>query len=82
VTNGFFIDIFPPHPIKDSSTLYMDSLGWNGINILKDKDTYNMFRNARPLNMNKHIYITDYRFSIDLNEDPQGYRSTNYTAFL
>ena len=68
--NGFFIDIFPPHPIKDSSTLYMDSLGWNGINILKDKDTYNMFRNTRLFNTNKHIYIIDYRSSINLNEDP------------
>ena len=55
VTNGFFVDIYPEHPIRDSSTVYMDSLSWNGINILKDSDTLNEFRNTRTLNINKQI---------------------------
>jgi hypothetical protein len=55
VTNGFFVDIYPEHPIWDSSTVYMDSLSWNGINILKDSDTLNEFRNTRTLNINKQI---------------------------
>jgi hypothetical protein len=48
----------------------MDSLGWNGINILKDKDTYNMFRNTRPLNMNKHVYVIEQDYQTNLNVDP------------
>jgi hypothetical protein len=31
---GFFVDLFPAHPIVDSNTIYLSSQGWRGINVI------------------------------------------------
>ena len=31
---GFFVDLYPVHPIADSNTIYLRSQGWRGINVI------------------------------------------------
>lgn len=39
IHNGIYIDLEANHPIIDSNTLYLSTLGWRGINIVDTKES-------------------------------------------
>lgn len=40
---GFYVDVAPSSAILDSSTLFLRSQGWNGINFVKSTEVYSEF---------------------------------------
>lgn len=52
VSDGFYVDISPSHPILDSSTIFVRSQGWSGVNLLTNSQKLREFSSARPEDMN------------------------------
>jgi FkbM family methyltransferase len=52
VSNGFYVDVGAYHPKKFSNTYYFYKRGWTGINIDPTPGVIELFRKARPRDIN------------------------------
>ena len=57
--NGFYVDVGCYHPIRASLTHLLYKKGWKGVNIDISEDTINLFKIARPNDININIGIAD-----------------------
>ena len=58
--SGFYIDIGAYHPFKGSLTNLLFQKGWKGMNIDLSKDSIELFKIARPNDLNVNCAITDF----------------------
>ena len=58
--SGFYIDIGAYHPFKGSLTNLLFQKGWKGMNIDLSKDSIELFKIARPNDLNINCAITDF----------------------
>ncbi len=56
---GFYIDVGCQHPIKNNNTYLLHKNGWSGINIDLDKDNIELFKLARPKDININIAVSN-----------------------
>jgi FkbM family methyltransferase len=52
VTNGFYVDVGAHHPKKFSNTYYFYKRGWTGMNIDPTPGVVELFKKARPKDIN------------------------------
>ena len=58
--SGFYIDIGAYHPFKGSLTFLLFQKGWRGLNIDLSEDSIELFKIARPNDLNVHCAITNF----------------------
>lgn len=66
----FYVDIGAYHPSRFSNTKVLNMLGWSGINVDANPDSIELFKNARPRDINLNLGLSTqggdldfYRFS-------------------
>ena len=64
--NGFYLDIGAQHPVSNNNTYLLFKKGWNGINIDLDEKNINLFKLARPNDVNLNFAISDSEKEVDL----------------
>ena len=64
--NGFYLDIGAQHPVSNNNTYLLFKKGWNGINIDLDEKNINLFKLARPKDVNLNFAISDSEKEVDL----------------
>ena len=64
--NGFYLDIGAQHPVSNNNTYLLFKKGWNGINIYLDEKNINLFKLARPKDVNLNFAISDSEKEVDL----------------
>ena len=64
--NGFYLDIGAQHPISNNNTYLLFKRGWKGINIDLDKKNIELFKIARPRDINLNYAISDVEKEVDL----------------
>ena len=64
--NGFYLDIGAQHPVSNNNTYLLYKKGWNGINIDLDEKNINLFKLARPKDVNLNFAISDSEKEVDL----------------
>ena len=64
--NGFYLDIGAQHPVSNNNTYLLFKKGWNGINIDLDEKNINLFKLARPKDINLNFAISDSEKEVDL----------------
>lgn len=64
--NGFYLDVGAQHPISNNNTYLLFKRGWKGINIDLDKKNIDLFKIARPKDMNLNYAISDSEKEVDL----------------
>ncbi len=62
---GFYVDIGAFHPVAGSNTKHFYDLGWQGINIDPNPDTYALFQEKRPRDINLNIGVSDHNGTLD-----------------
>ncbi len=75
IQQGFYVDIGAFHPEKHSNTFLLHKYGWSGINIDAMPSVIDLFKQARPNDINLEIGIADKAGSLDF------YISQNNTLF-
>ena len=60
LNSGFYIDIGAYHPFKGSLTNLLFQKGWKGMNIDLSKESIELFKIARPNDLNVNCAITDF----------------------
>ena len=60
LSSGFYIDIGAYHPFKGSLTFLLFQKGWRGLNIDLSKDSIELFKIARPNDLNVNCAITNF----------------------
>ena len=63
---GFYLDIGAQHPVSNNNTYLLFKKGWNGINIDLDEKNINLFKLARPKDINLNFAISDSEKEVDL----------------
>jgi len=63
---GIYLDIGSQHPISNNNTYLLYKKGWNGINIDLDKKNIDLFKIARPKDINLNYAISDTEGVTDL----------------
>ena len=58
-SNGRYIDIGAFHPFRGSNTYLLYKKGWSGINIDLNKTSIDLFKLARPNDVNLNLAISD-----------------------
>jgi len=58
--SGFYIDIGAYHPFKGSLTFLLFQKGWRGLNIDLSEDSIELFKIARPNDLNVNCAITNF----------------------
>ena len=58
IKNGYYVDIGAYHPYKGSLTYNLHKKGWQGINIDLSKSSIDLFRIARPRDINLNCAIS------------------------
>ena len=58
VENGFYVDIGSPHPIYESNTAYLRSLGWKGVNVESNPETIKNFYGMNVEDMNLNMVVS------------------------
>ena len=58
-SNGRYIDIGAFHPFRGSNTYLLYKKGWSGINIDLNKTSIDLFKLARPNDINLNLSISD-----------------------
>ena len=58
-SNGRYIDIGSFHPFRGSNTYLLYKKGWSGINIDLNKTSIDLFKLARPNDINLNLAISD-----------------------
>ncbi len=64
--NGFYLDIGSQHPVSNNNTFLLFKKGWKGINIDLDKKNIDLFKIARPKDINLNFAISDTEEEVDL----------------
>tara|TARA_E500000178_G_C16944621_1_gene718166 strand:- start:346 stop:1053 length:708 start_codon:yes stop_codon:yes gene_type:complete len=64
--DGFYLDIGAQHPISNNNTYILFKRGWKGINIDLDKKNIDLFKIARPDDLNLNYAISDTEKQVDL----------------
>ena len=59
ISNGRYIDIGAFHPFRGSNTYLLYKKGWSGINIDLNKTSIDLFKLARPNDINLNLAISD-----------------------
>ena len=54
---GFYLDVGAHHPVRFSNTKLFYDLGWNGINIDPNEQTYEIFQKSRPRDINLELAL-------------------------
>ncbi len=57
--NGFYLDVGAQHPISNNNTYLLYQKGWKGINIDLDKKNIDLFKIARPGEINLNFAVSD-----------------------
>jgi len=57
--NGFYIDVGAHHPKRFSNTNLFYKLGWRGINIEPNPESFNQFLKMRPRDINIQLGVSD-----------------------
>ena len=55
--SGFYIDVGCFHPIRLSNTMFLHSKGWTGMNIDLSKKSIDLFKIARPNDINLNFGV-------------------------
>ena len=55
--DGFYLDIGAQHPISNNNTYLLFKKGWKGINIDLDKKNIDLFKIARPNDINLNLSL-------------------------
>jgi FkbM family methyltransferase len=63
---GIYLDIGSQHPISNNNTYLLYKKGWSGINIDLDKKNIDLFKIARPKDINLNYAISDAKGVTDL----------------
>ena len=83
--NGFYLDIGAQHPVSNNNTYLLFKKGWNGINIDLDEKNINLFKLARPKDINLNFAISDSEKEVDIffyhNSSPINTLSENVSNF-
>ncbi len=64
--DGFYLDIGSQHPVSNNNTYLLFKKGWCGINIDLDKKNIDLFKIARPKDINLNYAISDIEKEVDL----------------
>ncbi len=64
--DGFYLDIGAQHPISNNNTYILFKRGWKGINVDLDKKNIDLFKIARPDDLNLNYAISDTEKQVDL----------------
>ena len=56
---GRYIDVGAFHPFRGSNTYFLYKKGWNGINVDLNKTSIDLFKIARPKDINLNLVISD-----------------------
>ena len=59
INKGFYLDIGAQHPISNNNTYLLHQKGWKGINIDLDKKNIDLFKLARPNEINLNYAVSD-----------------------
>jgi FkbM family methyltransferase len=57
--SGFYIDVGAHHPKRFSNTNLFYKLGWRGINIEPNSESFNLFLKMRPRDINVQLGVSD-----------------------
>lgn len=79
---GFFVDVGASHPVYESVTKHLSNLGWRGINIEPDSETYAALVNDRPKDINLHCAVGKSPGVVTFHRLPNRYMSTTNEAHL
>lgn len=63
--SGFYVDVGAHHPMRFSNTYKFYKLGWQGINIEPNPDSFNLFRKYRPKDINLNCGIANKNDSLE-----------------
>ncbi len=66
-TPGFYVDVGAHHPERFSNTHLLHHRGWRGINIDGDPSNIELFKNARPNDINLSAFVSDQRKTVTFN---------------
>ncbi len=58
-STGFYIDIGAHHPFRQSNTAYLWLMGWNGVNVDASRTAIDLFKRARPRDVNLWTAVVD-----------------------
>jgi hypothetical protein len=61
---GSYIDLGAFHPFRGSNTHFLYKKGWSGINIDLNKESIDLFKLARPTDINLNLAISDVKQKI------------------
>jgi FkbM family methyltransferase len=64
-SKGFYLDIGAHHPKRFSNTYSFYKLGWSGINIEPNPDSFNLFNKYRPRDINLNYGISKEKGMLD-----------------
>jgi len=56
---GFYVDVGAHHPFRFSNTCYFYRRGWRGINVDPNPEALEVFRRARPADVNVCVGVSD-----------------------
>lgn len=63
--SGFYVDVGAHHPMRFSNTYNLYKLGWKGINIEPNPDSFNLFMKYRPKDINLNCGIARQKNSLE-----------------
>ena len=66
---GRYIDVGAYHPFRNSNTYLLYKKGWTGINIDLSKTSIDLFKLARPKDINLNLAISDVRKKIKVYQN-------------
>ena len=61
---GSYVDIGAFHPYRGSNTHFLHKKGWSGINIDLNKESIDLFKLARPQDINLNLAVSDVKKKI------------------
>jgi len=69
VSNGRYIDVGAFHPFRGSNTYLLYNKGWRGINIDLNKTSIDLFKLARPADINLNLVVSDNQEKITIYQN-------------
>ena len=64
-STGFYVDVGAHHPMRFSNTYSFYKLGWRGINIEPNPDSFNLFAKYRPRDINLNYGIAKIKGNLE-----------------
>ena len=71
IPTGRYIDIGAFHPFRGSNTYLLYKKGWSGINIDLNKISIDLFKIARPKDINLNLVISDTEEKIKIYQNKE-----------